>query len=363
MRHDPLLLDLYGSVAEPSRWPRALDRLCDETGARSAVIQVFDFEADGVRLHWQVMDGHTTVQQGQPQRRLTAADNPRLARHRGLRGLNRVVGDDELFDCGDPAREALQQRLAQQGIGRFLGTLQWLEGDRYLGVALHRAVDDRRDFDTATSQRLTELAPYLRQACELSLRMQRGESQLANLRAHLDGLRCGLLSCDAEGRVHWMNRSARILMTAGRGLQLQGERLRAHNATASAALHRDIAQAGEQTRFASLGQGEDALHLALRKQGDDQVLIAVTRAGNAPDVPLTAWSRLLGVTAAEAALVATLTAGGTIEQHAARRGVSTGTVRGQLKQVLSKTGTHRQAELVCLALSSAAAHMLDSVPA
>ena len=45
-----------------------------------------------------------------------------------------------------------------------------------------------------------------------------------------------------------------------------------------------------------------------------------------------------------------------------RRGISSGTVRCQLKQVLAKTGTHRQAELVRLALSSAAAHVLDSVP-
>ena len=66
---------------------------------------------------------------------------------------------------------------------------------------------------------------------------------------------------------------------------------------------------------------------------------------------------------AHAALVATLVAGGTLEQHAQCRGISPGTARGQLKQVLSKTGTHRQAELVRLALSSAAAHVLDSVPA
>jgi DNA-binding CsgD family transcriptional regulator len=154
------------------------------------------------------------------------------------------------------------------------------------------------------------------------------------------------------------------LTAAGRGLQLHGKRLRAHCPTASTALHEEIALAGTQTRFISLGQGDDALHLALRTQVGDEtrVLVAVTRAGDAAAVPQNAWSRLLGVTAAEAALVATLVAGGTLEQHAERRGISPGTVRCQLKQVLSKTGTHRQAEQVHLAQSSAAAHVQDSVP-
>ena len=365
MHPDPLLLDLYACPAHPSRWSQVLDRLCHETGACSAVVQAFRFEGDGVRLHWQAMDRRTAGQQVLPQGRLTNVDNPRLGRHRSLRGLNRVVRDDELFDRGDPARDALQRRLTHLGIGNFMGTLQLLEGDLYLGVALHRAVDDHHDFNAATANRLAQLGPHLRQACELGTRLRHGERQLASLQAHLDGLRCGLLLCDGEAQVQWMNRSARTLTAAGCSLQLHGNRLRAHCPAASAALHEEIALAGAQTRFISLGQGDDALHLALRTQAGDEalVLVAVTRAGDAAAVPQNAWSRLLGVTAAEAALVATLVAGGTLEQHAERRGISPGTVRCQLKQVLSKTGTHRQAELVRLALSSAAAHVLDSVSA
>lgn len=364
MHPDPLLLDLYACPSQPARWPQVLDRLCEETGARSAVVQAFKFEGDGVRLHWQVMDQHTAAQQVLPQGRLSLVDNPRLAHHRGLRGLDRVVRDDDLFDRGDPARDALERRLALLGIGKFIGNLQLLEGDLYLGVALHRAVADGGDFDAATAKRLTALAPHLRQASELSARLQHSERHLACLQAHLDGLRCGLLVCDAESRVTWMNRSARALTAGGRSLQLHGHQLRAHNLAASAALQEEIGRAGAETRFMSLGQGDDALHLALRTQcaGEALVLIAVTRAGDAAAVPVSAWSRLLGVTAAEAALVAALVAGGTMEQHAQRRGISVGTVRCQLKQVLAKTGTHRQAELVRLALLSAAANVLDSVP-
>lgn len=365
MHHDPLLLDLYACPAHPARWPQVLDRLCHETGARSAVVQAFQFKGEDMRLHWQAMDHHTAGQHAQPQGRLSNGENPRLDRRRTLRGLNRVVRDEELFDRGEPAHEALRRRLAQLGYGSFMGTLQLLEDGLYVGIALHRAVDDRDDFDAATANRLAQLAPHLRQAFELLTRLRHGERQLASLQAHLDGLRCGFLLCDSEAQVQWMNRSARALTAAGRSLQLHGKHLRAHCPAASTALHEEIALAGAQTRFISLGQGDDALHLALRTQAGDEalVLVAVTRTGDAAAVPQNAWSRLLGVTTAEAALVATLVAGGTLEQHAERRGISPGTVRCQLKQVLSKTGTHRQAELVRLALSSAAAHVLDSVPA
>jgi DNA-binding CsgD family transcriptional regulator/PAS domain-containing protein len=363
MHHDPLLLDLYGCPAQPALWAQVLDRLCDETGARSAVVQSIRLGGAQTAVQWQATDRRTAHH---APRLSVNVDNPRLAPHRGLRGLNRVVRDDDLFDRDDPARSTLERDLATMGMGRFLGTLVPLEGDTYLGVALHRAVDDTRDFSEAATARVAALAPHLRQACQLGGRLQRAERGMQHLQGHLDALRCGLLVCDADAQVQWMNRSARRLTEDARELQLHGRTLRARQAGLSHRLHGEIATAGAQhTRFVALGGGAHALHLALRAwqpSGEaPSVLIAVTRAGDGACVPADAWCRLLGVTPAEAALVATLTGGGTLEQHAEGRGVSIGTVRGQLKQVLAKTGVHRQAELVRLALGSAAAHLLDSV--
>ncbi len=63
---------------------------------------------------------------------------------------------------------------------------------------------------------------------------------------------------------------------------------------------------------------------------------------------------LYGLTAAEAALAAELARGRSVDQIAERLGLSRHTVRGHLKAVFAKTGTHRQAELVGLLLRSAA---------
>jgi DNA-binding CsgD family transcriptional regulator len=163
-----------------------------------------------------------------------------------------------------------------------------------------------------------------------------------------------------------MNRSARALTDGTGELLVHGGLLRARQPAATSALHDEIALAGPALRVVALGEGPHALHVALRSQeGAEQdagVLLVITRTADAAQVPLEAWCRLLGVTRAEAGLLATLVAGGTVEQHALQRGVSIGTVRGQLKQVLAKTGTHRQADLVRLALGSAATHLLDSLP-
>lgn len=363
MQSDPLLLDLYACAGRPSHWPQVMDLLCRETGASSAVVQAMRFDPAGVRLTWQATDRRSARHVG----RLNSPGNPRLTPHRGMRGLNRVVRDDHLFDAGDPARDELNRQMANMGIARFLGLLQPMGGDQYLALALHRDADDPQDFDPATIQRLQALAPHLLQAGQLGGQLQQATRGLHQLHAHLDSLRCGLLVCDPDGQVQWMNHQARQITTGGQALQLQGTALRADAAAASQRLRQEIASTSAAPRFVALGDGERALHLAMRAcrgsdgAADGSVMVAITRAADATAVPVQAWCQLLGVTPAEAALVATLAAGGTLEQHARQRGVSAGTVRGQLKQVLAKTGTHRQAELVRLALSSAAAHLLASV--
>lgn len=364
MQHDPLLLDLYACSGQPSHWPRVLDMLCTQTGACSAVVQTLRFGHDGVSLTWQATDPRSARHVGH----LNSRDgNPRLTRRRGLRGLNRVVRDEHLFDPDEPERAMLDRQMARMGIGRFLGLLQPMGGDDYMAVALHRDADDPDDFDEHTTQRLQALAPHLLQAHGLGGRLSQATQELTHLRQHLDNLRCGLLVCSPDGQVRWMNNRARRITAGGQALHLQGSALRADAVAASRRLREEIANAGAATRFVALGDGDQSLHLAMRacgtveEDGHGSVMVAITRPADATEVPVQAWCQLLGVTPAEAALVATLVGGGTLEQHAQQRGVSAGTVRGQLKQVLAKTGTHRQADLVRLALSSAAAHLLASV--
>ena len=63
---------------------------------------------------------------------------------------------------------------------------------------------------------------------------------------------------------------------------------------------------------------------------------------------------LYQLTPAEGELVRLIAEGRSLEEVAAERGVTMNTVRSQLKQVFSKTGTSRQGELVHLVLTGVA---------
>ena len=78
------------------------------------------------------------------------------------------------------------------------------------------------------------------------------------------------------------------------------------------------------------------------------VLLSDPEIGAEPAVEL--LRNLHDLTPAEAELVGHLARGRSLEEAARARGVSINTVRSQLKQVFSKTGTSRQGELVQLVL-------------
>lgn len=360
---DPLLLDLYASATNPARWSSALDRLCAETGAHSAVLQAFRFDAALAHTQWSVQDSRTLQRHPLYAASISDGGNPRLDPMRALRGLNRIAGDNELFDPGDIAKPRLQQQLATLGLGRFIGTLQDVGGGIYLGLALHRAVADDGDFSSPQLERLAHLAPHIGQAYVLASQHQAQRELDEHLRGHVERLRCATVVCSADGAVRWFNRSAESLLGAQGPLRLDGHVLRARSARATDSLARVIRAAACDpeggVHYLALGDAPAMLHVAARAvmgaMSDPAVMLVVTPVHAEHRIPANALATLFGLTQAEARLVGALVTGSSVEEYAQHRGISVGTVRGQLKQVQAKTGTRRQAELVRLVLSSAAA--------
>ena len=68
---------------------------------------------------------------------------------------------------------------------------------------------------------------------------------------------------------------------------------------------------------------------------------------------MTSIESVRGLTPAEAGLAQALAAGQSLHEYADAAHVTCETARWRLKQVLAKTDTHRQAELVRLLLTSA----------
>lgn len=87
--------------------------------------------------------------------------------------------------------------------------------------------------------------------------------------------------------------------------------------------------------------------------GDARALLFVMEPDRPPAIGSTVLAEMFQLTRREAALATLLTRGIGLSEAAARLQIGVGTARGYLKQVLAKTGTHRQAELVALLLRTA----------
>ncbi|MHA6909718.1 hypothetical protein ACQUJS_15000 [Ralstonia pseudosolanacearum] len=117
--NDPLLLNLYRCCTAPGGWQAVLDRLCDEVGARSAVMQAIAFADDH--------QGRTTAAQCAFRRRPGPPALCHLARKAGHASLDAaraptqaLVHDDgtqheqgHVFHCG-PSRKAIGDAYARR---------------------------------------------------------------------------------------------------------------------------------------------------------------------------------------------------------------------------------------------------------
>jgi DNA-binding NarL/FixJ family response regulator len=76
------------------------------------------------------------------------------------------------------------------------------------------------------------------------------------------------------------------------------------------------------------------------------LILMPVRTPHAPSVELV--QSLFDLTAAEARVARSLTMGKTVEEITSHKGVSSTTVRTQVRGVLEKTGSRRQAEVIAL---------------
>ena len=118
------------------------------------------------------------------------------------------------------------------------------------------------------------------------------------LHEHLDRLRCGMIFCDAEGRVHWLNRSAKRLLACG-PLRLVGSCLAGDSEAQTDELMNALAgcAVGNTASYLRLGQGTCALHLAIQACAHSTTMVlTLTSPGRSADIPANALIQLFGLT-------------------------------------------------------------------
>ena len=214
---------------------------------------------------------------------------------------------------------------------------------------------------------LARLSPNLRQARALRERLHNLVIERDANAQLLDRIAVGAILVDACGRVMRSNRVGRHILALADGLRNR-EGLEGATPTDTACLRRSIAvtaasgadPAARERLSLSRPSGKrlwmvevirverDAADGAAAPAAAVTVLVTDGEQAGAPSPD--ALHCYYGLTPAEAELASFLAEGLSLEQAAARRGVSRNTARGQLKRIFSKTGTNRQAELVGLVL-------------
>lgn len=179
----------------------------------------------------------------------------------------------------------------------------------------------------------------------------------------LDNLPFAVLVTSADGRLLFTNQTGGELIAHHAGLTVDaGGILRAMRLEDTERLHAAMRAARDSGATAGLKLEDDegdairATILANGSRSTDgvRVYLYVSRDGTAPNPKPELIASLFGLTVSESRLVAAMVQGLNLDEAAAECGITKSTARTYLKNIFSKTGAARQAELIRMVLLSVA---------
>ncbi|MBP1628149.1 MAG: putative transcription regulator protein [Holophagaceae bacterium] len=346
---------LYRCSRAPGTWPEALDGIAASLDLRAVALQWC--RADGRRL--QPLRTEVNPSGGEFHRRylseVSDSRNPRFAMDRLALNLGRLVRDEDIIPDRSE-RQRFRSALTPIGLGPFLGSVWRLADGTFLTLALHQAPDQPEPWTGPQRELLGEWLRHLEQVLEISASLQRSETLGRETSALLDLMPQGICLCGPDGRLDWANRGAQRLLDRQSPLRLVENRLRPLSAQDQVRLLQAL-EGGRETFLTFKGREEGpGWQACLRPIAREprQWLLILQEIGKPVAISPRALEDLFHLTPAEVRLASALCQGSSIQDYAAARGLAVDTVRGQAKQVFSKTGTGRQAELVSLLFSSLA---------
>ncbi len=377
LRINQLLLDLYSCPTGPGRWPTVLDQVCRALKVRSAVIQIIRLNDGQLRSRWMVRDSKSEAACVIHDRYFSDRVNPRFLVRRPPPVDQNIFRDSDIFEPNDPLLADLQQRMAAAGLGRYLSARMMLPGNEALALVVHRDPNNEHDYTRREERVALELMPHLRQTIHLMGTLRDAQRQTRDLHETIDSFRFALLICDPGGSVCWSNAAAQRILEQRQELWLNdGKQLTTGSAKQTTALRTAIVRAAHGSDgccdpevFALGGSGANALQIrvqalehtnAVADRYDDsngRALIVLSDPNSAPSLPPDLLKRLFGLSPAESRLASALCVGATLNEHAAKAGVTISTARYQLKQVMAKTQVTKQSQLVQRLCSSVVFHL------
>jgi DNA-binding CsgD family transcriptional regulator/PAS domain-containing protein len=357
--YSELLSMLYGAPLDDAQWQLFLTRLCESTHSTIAMF----LRNDSTLGNRMLASGGVPVPD--------ATDRTYQANH----------------SYTDPFREAFM-RNPRVGVieGHDLVPHdQWIKSDVYRAVAAPFGVEhmtcmvlsistrahdlislwrgpERPRLEQEYKELLILLLPHLQNALKIRQTLGHAEDRASNAEAVLNTSATASILLDSAGRVLHMNESARHLTLLSDGLCVRAGRIQPTDRSRRAEFGALI------TASAASDLGHPGGALALNRSASPRplqllvtpvrltetpgspvrVLILATDPDHAVDFPDAVLRQIYGFTPAETEIANALMTGFSLDEIARLRSVSVATIRSQMKNLLGKTDTQRQGDLIRL---------------
>ena len=349
--YSDLLEHLYAATLDESQWRVFLSRLCQATGSVIGFLVRNDVGM-GSRM---LATGGSEAPQG-----VEVYDDTNPVRDAFMRQPRTgVIEVEDFLPHAELAATEYYPFMASGGA--YYGTciVPTVSMRRYELIALWRG-PDRPRLEPDLTELLNMLFPHIQNALRIQQALGVFQDRAQNAESVLDASPTASFLLNASGRVIHMNCAAQQLTLARDGFMERGGRI-GPSRTESKAEWSELIAAVSSRRDHPGGAmmlkrtpGKRPLQVLVspfqspQQRHTGRVLVLATEPDRSAQYPDTVLRQLYGLTAAETEVANGLLTGFAPDAIAGLRGVSVGTVRSQVKSLLAKTGTRRQADLLRL---------------
>lgn len=342
---------IYEAAVVPEKWSSVLDCITDVSGAQGGVF----FGVSTVTSSWIASPGirdrmEAFVSGG------WAARNTRMETglRKGLHLLPRFVTEVDYYGPGELEKEAIYNEFFYpQGFGHSAGTIAILPHQDMLCISFERG-RDRGPFDANSLAQLDALRPHLMRASLVTARL--GMEQIRTAIETLTAIGLPAVAVSQSGRIIEANApfadAVHIWTTRGEN------RVALFDKVADAMLRDGLAALDSANRsipiraepagpMTAVIQIVPLRRLALDIFGNTAAMLVLSEPKSQLKDPALLLS-LFDLTSAELDVARGVAAGLTVAEIARSRNRSVATVRNQLRSVMSKTASTRQADLILL---------------
>lgn len=357
-----IVASFYEASLDETTWPVALDRLRTEVGADACALATHDFTSGSGRIVQAV--GIEPESMAAYARRFSRF-NVWLQQEEWFSRAAAVIEGSQLVERSEIA-ESIFYRDWLKAVKLFDHVFVILERrDSMVTFLMLGRAETQGPFSKPAITNLEGLAAELSRSYRTGNTARRLQAFRKSAVELLDTLPIGVVLLNLAGGVVSANRAARAVLDAGEPLyrangglavEIGGRRLKIRDWVAQAVAA--DAEGGRSEPHALLvprptGQRPLTLLLTATAGGaasfDEETPVAVLYVGDIErgvQLDHTRVAKLYGLSRAESRVAALLASGYRLDQTAEILGVAYETVRKHLKQIFSKTGTFRQAELV-----------------